>query len=910
MLSTSPFGWLSNGVLLEEKPERGPEEKRLSKIGLRHHLVLEELELVKIIPSTLVEIDPPILVVLMVLHRRKTGRSNFGLQPSESRGSPSKSLESGRIANLAIIHGEVVIVEEGEMSYPRGCRGCRVKGWKDTRVWQNWPLKLYFTWVDFPVDFLTLTDFGFDLTLSFPFRIDLDLGSTSGIRACALRNFDLEVMELENTQNNALAKLPMLKLREYEMWEIRIKQYFQIQDYALWRVLGELKFLGTYSCNNTTRNWLQKLVSRLAILGVVTPPKDLNVKFLRSLPSEWDTHIVVWMNKPNFDTMGLDDLYNNFKNVEHKVKKSAGASNDDKNLAFVTTLGNVCYRWCLLLIGSGHEGKRFRVNMALMALSDSEVKNDKSCLKNCLKNYEALKKQYDDLLVKLSDTGFKAATYKRGLATLEDQIVKYKEHEVLFSEEIALLKRSVGSKEYELGLLRTELEKVKQETEGVNFKIAKFDKSTKDLNEMLERHITDKSKKGVGYNAVPSPHPLILNRPTTLDYLNYRKNNDAPIIEDWVSDDEEQDGSKTKPEKKTVILLQQLLIIDKPCTQTYGSKSSLNEDWLKSFNIARPVNTLRPFRSTVNTIKARGFNVIKPSACWVWRPIKPNGASLSNSQLNDKGLVDSGCSRHMTGNIAHLSDFKDFDGGYVTFGGGAYGGRITGRNVVCSSSVGFNTTQQMVISSPCLIDIKKTTSPEQMATALASPKQMAIGKDYSNPLMAGSLPKTIHCDGNNHCYIDGQSKTITEASLRRRLKLEDHDGITSIPNSEIFEQLALMGYFKTDFREVKSFSVRYHVPSPNESPLHAVHLHGSDERKIYDIDEDPNTYFAQDGEVVHDKDTAEEGQPEDNTTGITVSTAPINISTARETSSTVGRVVYGRRSKEARKDKGKAIMDC
>ncbi|GJV48148.1 hypothetical protein Tco_1438360 [Tanacetum coccineum] len=44
------------------------------------------------------------------------------------------------------------------------------------------------------------------------------LGSTSGIRACALRNFDLEVMELENTQNNALAKLPMLKLGEYEIY--------------------------------------------------------------------------------------------------------------------------------------------------------------------------------------------------------------------------------------------------------------------------------------------------------------------------------------------------------------------------------------------------------------------------------------------------------------------------------------------------------------------------------------------------------------------------------------------------------------------------------------------------------------------------------------------------------------------
>ncbi|GJS74959.1 hypothetical protein Tco_0724840 [Tanacetum coccineum] len=40
-------------------------------------------------------------------------------------------------------------------------------------------------------------------------------------------------------------------------------------------------------------NRLQKLVSRLAILGVVTPPEDLNVKFLRSLPSEWDTHVLV-----------------------------------------------------------------------------------------------------------------------------------------------------------------------------------------------------------------------------------------------------------------------------------------------------------------------------------------------------------------------------------------------------------------------------------------------------------------------------------------------------------------------------------------------------------------------------------------------------------------------------------------
>ncbi|GKA50420.1 hypothetical protein Tco_0743493 [Tanacetum coccineum] len=41
--------------------------------------------------------------------------------------------------------------------------------------------------------------------------------------------------------------------------------------------------------------------------------------------------------------------------------------------------------------------------------------------------------------------------------------------------------------------------------------------------------------------------------------------------------------------------------------------------------------------------------------------------------------------------------------------------------------------------------------------------------------------------------IDGQAKTITEASLRRHLKLEDNGGITSLPNTKIFEKLALIG---------------------------------------------------------------------------------------------------------------------
>ncbi|GKC96815.1 hypothetical protein Tco_1162257 [Tanacetum coccineum] len=251
--------------------------------------------------------------------------------------------------------------------------------------------------------------------------------------------------------------------------------------------------------------------------------------------------------------------------------------------------------------------EEIQANMALMAFSDSEVKNNKSCSKNCLKNYEALKNQYDDLLVKLSDTNFKAATYKIGLATLEGQIVKYREHEVLFSEEIALLKRSVGSKEYHMiGLLRDELEKVKQEKEGFKFKIAKFDKSTKDLEQLLASQITDKSKKGFGYNVVPSPHPLILNRPTPLDlsYSGLEEFKEPEVIEYGPRDyslksttgcDKKSENSK----KNTDDSLEQ-----HPQTSSFQSPLKVDKDWKEKFfypaNHVEFVNQIeKPVKKTV-----------------------------------------------------------------------------------------------------------------------------------------------------------------------------------------------------------------------------------------------------------------------------------------------------------------------
>ncbi|GJZ96892.1 ribonuclease H-like domain-containing protein [Tanacetum coccineum] len=137
-------------------------------------------------------------------------------------------------------------------------------------------------------------------------------------------------------------------------------------------------------------------------------------------------------------------------------------NNEDTSSKAMLAIDGVGFDW------SDMAEEQVQTNMALMAFSDSEVYNDKTCTKTCLKNYETLKKQCDDLIVKLNQTEFTAATYKRGLATVEEQLITYRKNEVLFSEEVAVLKREVACKDYEINVLKSEFEKVKQEKEGIN----------------------------------------------------------------------------------------------------------------------------------------------------------------------------------------------------------------------------------------------------------------------------------------------------------------------------------------------------------------------------------------------------------------------------------------------------------
>ncbi|GJT91928.1 putative ribonuclease H-like domain-containing protein [Tanacetum coccineum] len=107
-----------------------------------------------------------------------------------------------------------------------------------------------------------------------------------------------------------------------------------------------------------------------------------------------------------------------------------------------------------------------------------------------------------------------------------------------------------------------------------------------------------------------------------------------------------------------------------------------NSNFTKKVNTVKGtrVNTARP-KAVLSAVKGNKGNVVKASACWVWRP-KHKVLNHGNPQqdLKDKGVIDSGCSRHMTGNKSYLTDYEEIDGGFVAFRGNSKGGKITRKD--------------------------------------------------------------------------------------------------------------------------------------------------------------------------------------------------------------------------------------
>ncbi|GKA93612.1 hypothetical protein Tco_0815598 [Tanacetum coccineum] len=112
---------------------------------------------------------------------------------------------------------------------------------------------------------------------------------------------------------------------------------------------------------------------------------------------------------------------------------------------------------------------------------------------------------------------------------------------------------------------------------------------------------------------------------------------------------------------------------------TTNKNNNLNE---KVNTVKRNVTTVRS-KVVVSDNKGNKANAIKASSCWVWRP---NQKVLDHGnpqlELQEKKVIDSRCSRHMTRNKSYLLDYEEIDGGFVAFEGDPKGGKITGKGKI------------------------------------------------------------------------------------------------------------------------------------------------------------------------------------------------------------------------------------
>nr|GEY88039.1 putative ribonuclease H-like domain-containing protein [Tanacetum cinerariifolium] len=136
------------------------------------------------------------------------------------------------------------------------------------------------------------------------------------------------------------AKLPIINPNEFDLWKIKIEQYFLLTDYSLWEViLNGNSPLPTRVIEGVVQPFAPTTAkqSQLEILGESLSQEDINLKFLKSLPIEWRTHTLIWRNKTDLEDQSLDDLFNNLKIYEAEVKSSSSTIPPTQNIAFVSS---------------------------------------------------------------------------------------------------------------------------------------------------------------------------------------------------------------------------------------------------------------------------------------------------------------------------------------------------------------------------------------------------------------------------------------------------------------------------------------------------------------------------------------------------------------------------------------------
>ncbi|GKD54567.1 hypothetical protein Tco_1287954 [Tanacetum coccineum] len=148
--------------------------------------------------------------------------------------------------------------------------------------------------------------------------------------------------------------------------------------------------------------------------------------------------------------------------------------------------------------------------------------------------------------------------YMTGLESVEVKLEVYKENESIYSQDIKILKFEIECKDIAIRELKKKLEIAQKEKDGNQFNVNKFKNASKIPPPYTGNFMPPKPNLSFTGLEEFTSEPVVIKsvvenseaKASEAKSKIVRKNNSAPIIEDWVSDSEEEDVSQTKIEKK------------------------------------------------------------------------------------------------------------------------------------------------------------------------------------------------------------------------------------------------------------------------------------------------------------------------------------------------------------------------
>nr|GEX52123.1 copia protein [Tanacetum cinerariifolium] len=442
------------------------------------------------------------------------------------------------------------------------------------------------------------------------------------------------------------AKLHILNPNEFDLWKIRIEQYFLMTHYSLWE--NELKARGTLlmalpdkhqlkfniykdakSLMEAIEKWLYELISQLEIVGESLFQEDINLKFLRSLPTDTNESVsaiisvfpastkVLVSALPNMDNLSDTVIYPFFASQSNSLQ----LDNDDLKQIEADGLEELDLKWQMAILTMRAKRSVGYLGIQGIKTLQGDVSMPPSLAHDRYQSgegYHAIPPPYTGTFMPPKPD----LSNRPSAPIIDDWIFDSEdESEGLLPSQLSILSQ-----------LKT-LEKTFQSLEAIDIA-------------GIERHRGNHQH----YARMTHPHPHRHVVPTSI--LTRSRLVPLPAVRSVTTVVPQTKVPHQRPTKHGV-------------TKAHSP-------------IRSPIN-LRPspknsnFHQKVATIKAKQVNDVEGvHGNWVWKP-----KWQSTACLKDKEVIDSGCSRHMTRNISYLSDFEAINRGYVAFGGNPKGGKIT-----------------------------------------------------------------------------------------------------------------------------------------------------------------------------------------------------------------------------------------